>query len=223
MPPLDLPAIPATYLDRVRHLLQDGQRKLLGLVGPPGAGKSTLALALQNAFRDTSQSVPMDGFHLANVELQRLGRSGRKGAPDTFDSAGYVALLRRLRSQGADEIVYAPEFRREIEEPVAGAIAVLPTTQLVITEGNYLLLGEDHGNGHWASVAPLLDDTWYVDVDDGLRTTRLTQRHEQFGRSPQEASDWVAQTDEPNARLIAATRPRAKLLFSWTDPRAAGG
>jgi pantothenate kinase len=206
-----LPTVPLHYLARVRELLEDGQRKLLGLVGAPGAGKSTLALALQHAFADVSQVVPMDGYHLANVELQRLGRTERKGAPDTFDSAGYAAMLQRLRQQRPDEIVYAPEFRREIEEPVAGAIPVFPQTRLVITEGNYLLLD----NGHWANVAALLDEVWYVDVDDSLRTNRLTQRHEQFGRSRQDAMQWVSGTDEPNARLIATTRPSANLVFRW--------
>ena len=206
-----LPAVPSNHLARVRALLEDGQRKILGLVGPPGAGKSTLALALHQAFADVSQVVPMDGFHLANVELQRLGRAGRKGAPDTFDSAGYAALLRRLREQRADEIVYAPEFRREIEEPVAGVVPVFASTRLVITEGNYLLLND----GPWRQVAALLDDVWYVEVDDRLRTDRLTQRHRQFGRSHAEAIDWVAGTDEPNARLIALTRPEAKFVFRW--------
>ena len=207
----NLPSVPPAYLARVRELVKDGQRKLLGLVGPPGSGKSTLALALQQAFPETSQVVPMDGFHLANIELQRLGRAARKGAPDTFDSAGYVALLQRLRQQRPAEIVYAPEFRREIEEGVAGAIPVFPQTRLVITEGNYLLLD----NGHWADVAPLLDDVWYVDVDTSVRTDRLAQRHEQFGRSRQDAIDWVAATDEPNARLIATTRSTARLVFRW--------
>jgi pantothenate kinase len=206
-----LPTVPSGYLARARELLQDGQRKLLGLVGPPGAGKSTLALALQHAFSDVSQVVPMDGYHLANVELRRLGRSERKGAPDTFDSAGYAAMLRRLRQQRPDEIVYAPEFRREIEEPVAGAIPVFPQTRLVITEGNYLLLN----SGPWASVAALLDEVWYVDVDDSLRTNRLTQRHEQFGRSRQDAMEWVSRTDEPNARLVATTRASANIVFRW--------
>jgi pantothenate kinase len=156
-PQSDLPPVPVHHLARVNALLAHGRRKLLGLVGAPGSGKSTLATALQRAFAGVSQVVPMDGFHLANVELQRLGRAGRKGAPDTFDSAGYAALLRRLRQQNEGEIVYAPEFRRDIEEPIAGAIAVLPATQLVITEGNYLLLDD----GPWAGVAALLDEVWY--------------------------------------------------------------
>lgn len=206
-----MPAVPTHHLARVRALLSGGRRKLLGLVGAPGAGKSTLAEALRQAFAGAAQVVPMDGFHLANRELQRLGRQARKGAPDTFDAAGYAALLRRLRNQAPEEVVYAPEFRREIEEPVAGAIAVLPGTQLVITEGNYLLLDE----GPWAAVAPLLDEVWYVDVDDALRTGRLARRHEQFGRDAQAAQDWVARVDEPNARLIAATRARAQHLFRW--------
>ena len=190
---------------RIDALLADGRRKLLGLVGAPGAGKSTLAAALLAALGERAQVVPMDGFHLANIELQRLGRTDRKGAPDTFDSAGYVALLQRLRTQGDDDIVYAPEFRREIEEPVAGAIAVLPATQLVITEGNYLL----HDGGAWAGVAGLLDEIWYVDVNEALREARLDRRHRQFGRSEEAALAWVERTDAPNARLIAATRVRA--------------
>lgn len=204
-------AIPALFLARVETLLAQGGRRLLGLVGPPGAGKSTLAQALLEAFPGVAQVVPMDGYHLANVELARLGRAGRKGAPDTFDAAGYRALLRRLRDQGGDEIVYAPEFRREIEEPIAGAIAVLPGTRLVITEGNYLLMDE----GPWAGVAALLDDCWYVDIDPALRTGRLEARHRQFGRSAEQAADWVAHTDEPNARRIEATRERARAVFRW--------
>jgi len=205
--------LPAAERARLEGLLADGRRKLLGLVGAPGSGKSTVAQALLDALPGRAQVVPMDGFHLANAELRRLGRAGRKGAPDTFDGAGYVALLRRLRSQPAGETVYAPEFRRDIEEPVAGAIGVRPDTPLVITEGNYLLLEE----GPWAGVAPLLDEVWYVEVDDGLRIERLLRRHQQFGRSLEAAQAWVAQTDEPNARRIAATRTRAHHILRLAD------
>jgi pantothenate kinase len=213
----DPPAVPAAYLACVRALLADGRRKLLGLVGAPGAGKSTLALALRDAFADIAQIVPMDGFHLAGTELLRLGRAGRKGAPDTFDSAGFAALLARLAGQPDDEIVYVPEFRREIEEPVAGAIPVFPHTRLLIVEGNYLLLDA----GPWARVASHLDDVWYVDVDDRLRTERLAERHQRFGRERAAALEWIATTDEPNARLIAATKSRARVIFRWDHAPAA--
>lgn len=215
VPPLPpLPPVPDASLQRLRALMAGRRRTVLGLVGAPGSGKSTLAAALLQAVgADRAQVVPMDGFHLANVELQRLGRGDRKGAPDTFDSAGYVALLQRLRAQqSGDPIVYAPEFRREIEEPVAGAVAVLPDTQLVITEGNYLL----HDVGPWAGAAALLDEAWYVDIDDALREGRLIKRHEQFGRSPEAARAWVEHTDAPNARLIAATRVRAHHVLAWS-------
>src|SRR6195952_4242734 len=208
-----LPELPNSARIRAQELIKRSGRVLLGLVGPPGAGKSTLAAALLAEFASVAQVVPMDGFHLANVELERLGRRGRKGAPDTFDSAGYVALMRRLLVQADGEIVYAPEFRREIEEPIANAIPVFSRTQLVITEGNYLLL-ED---GPWAEVKGLLDEIWYVDVDDSLRVDRLTRRHEQFGRSAEDAAAWVAGTDEPNARLIEASRARASFVFRWDD------
>jgi len=214
MNPPDLPPLPPAALARVQALLAGGGRKLLGLVGAPGAGKSTLAAALQQAFPGVSQVVPMDGFHLANVELQRLGRAGRKGAPDTFDAHGYLALLRRLRAPRPGETVYAPAFHREIEEPVAGEIAVAPEVEIVITEGNYLLLAD----GPWAEVAGLLDETWYVEVDDALRDERLLARHRQFGRSAEAAREWVAATDAPNALRIAAGRSRADFIFRWPAP-----
>ena len=209
-----LPSLPADALRRLQALLASGQRKLLGLAGAPGAGKSTLAAALLDAAGPgRAQVVPMDGFHLATVELQRLGRAGRKGAPDTFDSAGYVALLQRLRDQqGDDGIVYAPEFRRDIEEPVAGAIPVLPSTQLVITEGNYLL----HDVDPWRDVAKLLSESWYLDLDDAIREQRLFQRHRRFGRSAEAAQVWIESTDAPNAQLIAATKSRANYVLTWS-------
>jgi len=205
-------ALPADTLRRLDGLMAAGRRVLLGLAGPPGAGKSTLAEALAAHCGARAVVVPMDGFHLAQAELQRLGRAGRKGAPDTFDAAGYAALLARLRAQRpGDPAVYAPAFRREIEEPVAGAIAVEAHVPLVITEGNYLLLDE----GGWAGVRPLLDACWWVEVDDALRRERLVARHRRFGRSTEAARRWVETTDEPNAQRIAAGRARADHVFRW--------
>jgi len=209
----DLPCLPESARIRARALMRRSGRALLGLAGPPGCGKSTLAAALRAEFGDVAQVVPMDGFHLANAELVRLGRRERKGAPDTFDAAGYAALLRRLLAQADDEVVYAPEFRREIEEPVANAIPVFARTQLVVTEGNYLLLDE----APWAPVRGLLDEVWYVDIDEGQRLEQLARRHMQFGRSAGEAAAWIAATDEPNARLIEASRARASFVFRWDD------
>ena len=201
--------IPAAFIERIEALIAGGRRRILGLAGPPGGGKSTLSGALLEAFGARAVVVPMDGYHLANSELARLGRAARKGAPDTFDADGYVALLRRLREARADETVYAPEFRREIEEAIAGVIAVPAGVPLVITEGNYLLFD----TGPWAAVRGLLDEAWYVDMDEPTRLSRLIARHERYGRSPEAARAWVQSTDEPNARAIEATRGRADLQY----------
>ncbi|GEA86265.1 nucleoside/nucleotide kinase family protein [Cellulomonas cellasea] len=193
--------------DRVRALLARGGRQVLGIAGAPGAGKSTLAAEVAEAFGARCVVVPMDGFHLAQTELERLGRADRKGAPDTFDAAGYVALLRRLRDVRGD-VVYAPEYRRDLRNGVAGAIAVPATTPLVVTEGNYLLL-DDAGFG---PVRALLDEAWFVEPDDDVRLSRLVARHERFGKDPAAAHAWAHGPDERNARLVAATRGRADVV-----------
>lgn len=187
---------------RARELAERGVRQILGIAGPPGGGKSTVARAVVAALGEQARLVPMDGFHLAQAELVRLGRRDRMGAPDTFDSAGYAALLKRLR--GEEPVVYAPEFRREIEEPIAGAIAVSQSTPLVVTEGNYLLL--------WPEIKPLLDECWFVETDEELRVQRLIQRHIQFGKTPEYARAWVLRSDERNAELVAETASRADVL-----------
>ena len=193
-------------VERATSLLRPGGRVLLGLTGPPGAGKSTLAAALVAALGETAVLVPMDGFHLADPELDRLGRRSRKGAPDTFDAAGYVALLRRLRER-TDEVVYAPVFDRQQEQAVAGALAVPRSTPLVVTEGNYLLA--DDG---FAPVRELLSQTWYLELEPSTRLHRLVQRHVAHGKAPEAAERWVMASDEANARLVEGTRERADLV-----------
>jgi pantothenate kinase len=189
---------------RARALAEQGQRRILGLVGPPGGGKSTAARIIADALGPLAVLVPMDGFHLCQAELVRLGRRDRMGAPDTFDAAGYAALLRRLRDP-VERVVYAPEFRREFEEPFAGAIAVPASVPLVLTEGNYLLVAE----GDWGEVRPLLDAAWYVETDEQERIERLVARHIRFGKSPDDARAWTLETDQRNADLVAATKARA--------------
>ncbi|MFD7881021.1 nucleoside/nucleotide kinase family protein [Streptomyces bauhiniae] len=210
--------MPPTFDDlllRARSLVKDGQRAILGIAGGPGAGKTTLAGHLVRALNADGPPwvahVPMDGFHLADAELDRLGRRDRKGAPDTFDAAGYAALLRRLGETPAvaDEVVYAPAFERDLEQPVAGSIPVPPSARLVVTEGNYLLLRE----GSWAGVRPLLDEVWYCEVDEPERVRRLVARHVEFGKEHTAAVAWVLGTDQRNADLIATTRDRADLVI----------
>ncbi|MFF7381478.1 nucleoside/nucleotide kinase family protein [Streptomyces griseoluteus] len=210
--------MPPTFDDlllRACGLVRDGQRALLGITGGPGAGKTTLAGHLVRALNADGPPwvahVPMDGFHLADAELDRLGRRDRKGAPDTFDAAGYAALLRRLRESPAEggEVVYAPAFERDLEQPVAGSVPVPPSARLVVTEGNYLLLRE----GAWAGVRPLLDEVWYCEVGEPERVRRLVARHVEFGKEHTAAVAWVRGTDQRNADLIATTRDRADLVL----------
>ncbi|WP_344021377.1 nucleoside/nucleotide kinase family protein [Pseudonocardia kongjuensis] len=200
-------------VQRAARLVPAGGRALLGVAGAPGAGKTTLALALVRALTAAGVAavyVPMDGFHLADVELARLGRAGRKGAPDTFDAAGYAALLQRLRAAPGRETgpVYAPAFDREIDQPVAGSIPVPPECRLVVSEGNYLLVDAPP----WHAVRAAFDEVWFHETDEALRLERLVARHVRFGRSPAAAREWVQRTDEPNARLVGSTRGRADLV-----------
>lgn len=189
-------------------------RTVLGITGPPGAGKSTLTTALLSTLGsrlgvEAVGHLPMDGFHLADVQLDRLGLRDLKGAPDTFDVDGYVAALRCLHDE-PDRTLYAPGFERDLEQPIAAAIAIPPSARLVVTEGNYLLLRD----GGWERVRPLLAETWFVQVEDDVRRERLVRRHEEFGKSAEAARAWVAGVDEPNARLIAATRDTADLVVT---------
>ncbi|MEY2522438.1 MAG: hypothetical protein QOJ66_1003 [Ilumatobacteraceae bacterium] len=181
-------------------------RALLGIAGCPGAGKSTLSDAITGSVR-SSAVVPMDGFHMLNEDLVRLGRRDRKGAPDTFDVDAYVALLDRVRRQ-TSEVITAPRYDRAASVPIPDAIVVDPHVALVITEGNYLLVDQPP----WTAVRPLLDEVWFVDVEDAVRIPRLIARHIEFGKSPDEAREWVMRSDEANAALVAATRGRADIV-----------
>jgi pantothenate kinase len=204
--PATVQATLAELVERARALIVPGERRILGVTGAPGAGKSTLCAALLSALGPDAALVGMDGFHLASEELSRLGRQDRKGAPDTFDVGGYAALLERLRRE-VGEVVYGPIFNRNLEESIGSAVAVPAGVPLILTEGNYLLL-EDGG---WARARAAIDEIWFLELPEGVRLERLLRRHETFGRSPAEAAAWVESVDQRNARLIGATRSRASL------------
>jgi pantothenate kinase len=194
-----------TLADLVAPLL-DGRRVIVGVAGAPAAGKSTVAAGL--ATQAGGVVVPLDGFHLSNEELARLGLAHVKGAPETFDAFGFVHLMRRLRA--ADELVYAPAFYRAIEEAISGAIPVPPETGLVVVEGNYLLLPDEP----WSLARPLYDLAVYLDVPAEIRVPRLLDRARAGGRDAAAAQDWVYRNDEANARVIAASRERADVVIA---------
>ena len=190
-------------------LASDSRRAVLGIAGSPGAGKSTLVDELLERIRaikgdDWVAHVPMDGFHLADAQLDRIAARARKGAPETFDVAGYAHLLERVRRE-IDEPVYAPGFDRTLEQPLAAALVVLPSARLVVTEGNYLLLDDPQ----WERARRAMDAVWFVASEESTRVERLVARHTQFGKTPDEARAWVAASDQPNAELVAATVGRA--------------
>src|SRR6476469_4079491 len=204
-------------------LVAERRRVVLGIAGAPGAGKSTLAEGLVRAVAaamgdDWVAHVPMDGFHLADVQLARLGASARKGAPDTFDVDGYAHLLRRVVVE-ADSWVYAPGFDRALEQPLAAAVVVPPSARLVVTEGNYLLLPE----ARWERAREQLAEVWFVSGDDDVRRSRLVERHVAFSKEPAEAAAWVERSDEANAVLVAAAAHRAdRVVVNGPDGWALG-
>lgn len=179
-------------IERLRGLSGPRRRLLIGIAGPPGAGKSTLADGVVDRLGE-AVAVPMDGFHLSNKELHRLGLGHVKGAPGTFDSAGYVALLRRIK-EWPPEIVYAPSFDHVMNEPIAGSIPVFPETPVVVSEGNYLLV--------WPEARELFDLTVHIDTDPRARIAGLIARQRDKGLSEEAAVEWVMRSDEANARLI---------------------
>ncbi len=195
-----------SWTSRLEALLARQHRVILGIVGAPGAGKTAIASAIA-ASVDGAVQLPMDGFHLADAELLRLGRLDRKGAIDTFDAYGYLALLQRIRSQ-ATEIVYAPAFDRDVEQAVAGSIPVAPDARLIVTEGNYLLDDDEP----WPQVRGALDEVWFIDCAPEERRRRLIARHIEFGKSPERARAWVRDVDDPNAERIERARHKADLV-----------
>jgi pantothenate kinase len=195
----------------LRARLVPGTRTILGIAGAPGSGKSTFAGWIRQQFEPgQAVVVPMDGFHLGNAIINGTPLRQRKGAIDTFDAGGYLSLLRRLVRR-EEPVVYAPEFRRTLDEPVAASIAIPAEVPLVITEGNYLLVEQEP----WKDIRAQLDEVWFVDTPPELRLTRLVERHISFGMEPAAAQAWATGPDEANAVLIQAGRPAADRIIPW--------
>ena len=198
------PLISLTSLEEVvsrAKSLMDGERKIVGLIGKPGAGKSTLSAQLIQQLGDQAAILNMDGYHLSNLALHELGRADRKGAPDTFDALGFTEILKRVKHE-VDKNIYFPVFDRAIEESIAAQGVIVPSVKLVITEGNYLL----HNGDNWSGVKNLLDESLFIEVDDSLRIERLVNRHHKFGKSKVYALSWATGGDEINAKIVAQTR-----------------
>lgn len=196
-------------LDALRPTAGAG-RELLGIAGPPGAGKSTVAAALADELTAAGVPavvLPMDGFHLPPARLVELGRRERMGAPDTFDVDGFARVLAELRA--ASGVVRAPLFDRTVEEPVPDALEIPPAIRVVIAEGNYLL----HDADGWERIRSLLDRVCYLAIDDALRRERLVARHVAHGKTADAAAAWVREVDESNAELIARGAARADAIL----------
>lgn len=198
-------------------------RVLIGITGSPGSGKSTLADALVAVLNEadgagTAVHLPMDGFHLANATLDRLGLRDRKGAPETFDGWGFASLVARVTAE-VDRTVYAPSFERDVDEPVAAEIAIEPAARIVVVEGNYLLVDEEP----WRHVDDLLHETWFVEATEEERVRRLVDRHRSSGRTAEAALAWAHEVDGSNARLIEPTVARADLVVSGATWEVAVG
>ena len=196
-------------------------RAIVGIAGSPGSGKTTLARAVVAAANEQAGAavaayLPMDGFHLSDATLESLGRSERKGAIDTFDGWGFLALLQRVRTE-RDHTVYAPAFDRAVGEPIGGSIAIGPEVRLVVAEGNYLLAAA----GPWARIPSLLAESWFVATPEEERLRRLVERHVRHGRTPEAARAWATDVDGANALLIEPTAAIAALVVDGGLPVAA--
>ena len=192
--------------EQIQSLLQGpNPRSIIGIVGKPGAGKSTVVSEIEKRFDPSQVSViPMDGYHLSNEELISLDRRDRKGAPDTFDTQSFISLISKVKNNPETELRF-PIFHREIEASKADEGIVQSGVKVIVVEGNYLF-SEEH---NWEGVFPLLDHTWFIEISDEVRIERLIARHIRYGKTPEDAEKWSRGSDEANARFIELTAHRA--------------
>ena len=185
-------------------------RFLVAVAGPPGSGKSTLAGNLVMNLRqagETAALVPMDGFHLDNRVLDRLGLRPRKGAPETFDLDGFAVLLDRVRR---GEHAYAPIFDRDIDCSIAGAEEIDPSTKFIVVEGNYLLLDLPK----WRDLRRYWDLSVYISPGPDELRRRLIARWLSYGLDQEAAVARADGNDMVNARLIEDCRLDADITLT---------
>jgi sulfofructose kinase len=194
-----------------------GSRYLLGIVGPPASGKSTLAKTLAEILSNHLQSakcicIPMDGFHKTNAELVENDLLSVKGAPNTFDVEDFIQLLSKLRND-LENVIYAPKYDRALHDPLPNALQVNPDHRIVLVEGNYLLLDIDP----WRQCKSYLDDVWYVDLPLSRIRSRLIKRHRDGGKSLDQAHAKVETSDIPNVRIIESSKTFATKIIQEID------
>ena len=199
--------------EQIQNLLHSpNPRSIIGIVGKPGAGKSTIVSEIEKRFDPSQVSViPMDGYHLSNEELIALGRRDCKGAPDTFDTQAFISLITKVKNSPDVEHRF-PIFHREIEASIENEGSVPSSAKVIVVEGNYLFSEELN----WQGVFPLLDHTWFIEIDDDIRIERLIARHIRFGKTPEAAEYWSRGSDEANARFIELTAHRASNKIKLT-------
>lgn len=197
---LDLTPQVNILADRLHRLRADKTRVTVAITGAPGSGKSTLAAELARRLRDQKcpcAIVPMDGFHLDNALLEQRGLLARKGAPESFDTAGFLSCISRITA-GLD--VIHPVFDRPRDISIAGAGHVGPNVPVVIVEGNYLLLDEPP----WRDLAPQWDLSVRLEVSEADLRARLIHRWLKLNFSRMAATRRAEQNDLPNARRVMA-------------------
>jgi pantothenate kinase len=184
--------------ERIQPLRSGPARVLVAIAGPPASGKTTLAEELArrlNAQKCQTVVVPQDGFHLDNQVLEERGQLNRKGAPQTFDGAGFVHMVRRLKER-VD--VAVPTFDRTRDISIAGARIVPASAEVIIVEGNYLLYDE----APWFNLAPLWTLSVRLDVPIEELRARLIQRWLGHGLSRTAATRRATSNDVPNAQSV---------------------